>query len=96
MVIEDLFHVEPKARSETRVDANTNSDDSQVFIFHLDKVTKMKVDQLMKELRLWGLSHRGLKAKLIERLHKAREDKAPLVNGSTISVGPSGFDEKAK
>ena len=96
MVTEYLFHVEPNASLETHVDANTNSDNSRVVIFHLDEVKKIKVDQLRKELRLRGLSHRGLKVELIELLHKACEDKALLVNVSTTSVGPSGFDEKAK
>ena len=94
--IEDLFHKEPEAGLETSVDANTNSDDCQVVIIHLDEVMKMKVDQLRKELRLRGLSHRGLEAELIEHLHKDCEDKTPLINVSRTSIGPSGFDEKAK
>ena len=55
--IEDLFHKEPEAGLETSVDANTNSDDCQVVIIHLDEVMKMKVDQLRKELCLRRLSH---------------------------------------
>ena len=96
LTIEDLFHVESKAGLETSVDTNTNSDDCQVVIIHLDEVMKMKVDQLRKELRLRGLSHRGLEAELIEHLHKDCEDKTPLINVSRTSIGPSGFDEKAK
>ena len=94
--VEDLFHVEPEAGSGNRVVANTSSDDCQVVIFHLDEVKKMKVDKLRHELRLRGLSHRGLKAELIEHLYKASEDKVPLINVSRTAVGPSGFDEKAK
>ena len=60
----------------------------------MDEVKKMKVDQLRKELGFRGLSHRGLKAELIERLHKACEDKAALINIPTTLVGSSDFDEK--
>ena len=51
---------------------------------------------MRKELRSRGISHRGLKAELIERLNKACEDKVPLIDEVTTSVGPSGFDENAK
>ena len=37
----------------------------------MDDIKKMKVDQLRKDLRLRGLSRRGLKSELIERLNKA-------------------------
>ena len=94
--IGDSFHVEPEAGLKTRSDAEKKSDDCQVVIIDMDDIKKMKVDQLRKELRLRGLSHRGLKAELIERLNKACEDKVPLINEVTTSVGPSGFDERAQ
>ena len=56
----------------------------------------MKVDQLGAELRSRGISHRGLKAELVERLNKACEDKVLLIDEVTTSVGPSGFDESSK
>ena len=56
----------------------------------------MNVDQLRKELHVRGISCRGLEADLIEQLNKACEDKVPLINKVTISVGSSGFDERAK
>ena len=94
--VDDSFHVEPEAGLETRRDESEKSDDCQVVIIDLNDIKKMKVDQLRKELRLRGLSHRGLKQELIERLNKACEDKVPLINEATTSVGPSGFDTNAK
>ena len=51
---------------------------------------------MKKKLRLRGLSRRGLKAELIERLSKAYKDKVLLMNVVTTSIWPSGFDERTK
>ncbi len=94
--IEDSFYVEPEAGLEIRRDKSEIYDDCQVVLFDIKEIKSMKVDQLRKELRSRGLSDRGLKAELIERLNNACEDKVPLINEVTTSVGPSGFDENAK
>ena len=62
----------------------------------MDDIKKVKLDKLRKELCLRGLSHRGFKAKLIEQLKKACEDKISLINEVTASVRPSGFDDRPK
>ena len=59
--IEDVFHAEPKAGLETQTNDTKKSDNCQVVIFDIKKIESMKADQLRKELRSRGLSHKGLK-----------------------------------
>ncbi len=58
---------------------------------------KMVPTQMMFETN-WGrgLSHRGLKAVIVEWLNKICENKVSVVNEVASSVGPSGFDESSK
>ena len=89
--LEDISHTEPEAGLETSTDDFPQKDDCQVIIFGIKELKNMKVDQLRADLRSRGLSHRGLKAERVERLNKACEDKVPLTDEVTTSVGPNGF-----
>ena len=56
-----------------------------------DKIKKMKVDILRKELKIRGLGRGGLKKDLIQRLKQAMVDKVTTEKENTSEVANATF-----
>ena len=56
---------------------------------------KMRVDDLKKELDMRGISNKGKKEFLLEKLRKAMVDKVTLLEKKTKSAAPNGFADNA-
>ena len=60
------------------------------------EIVKMRVDELKAELTIRGISNKGKKAFLREKLEKAMEDKIPNIKKKTCAAAPNGFITKAQ
>ena len=56
----------------------------------------MKVDKLKAALTIRGISNKGKKAFLREKLEKAMADKTPNITKKTCAAAPNGFVTKAQ
>ena len=94
--LNDTFHAELEIWREDD-DVNHDCSEEPVIVILSEKeIKKLKVDQLRKELRMRGLPHFGKKAELLERMKKAMDEKIPIINETTTSAAPNGFDKTAK
>ena len=95
----DTYHAEavlPSSGGPTQAQAVTTAPRNTFVLITDADISKMKVDELRTALDMRGISKKGLKNELVEKLKRAMVDKVGIIDKETTCAPCNGFPSTAQ